>query len=213
MKETLCITRYCSIRDNKLTDAGRIFLNMKGAETADFLKEAYRTLAISYPKFYKMDVLCKLGFLCTEVLLKERDLNEEYGSDRTAIVLANSSSSLTTDRLFQESVSDRENYFPRPSVFVYTLPNLAAGEICIRHKFFGENIFFVSRYFDPDMLCSYVKDTLDNGYADCCIAGWLEADILTYDAFFCLIEKCKTINKGITIFESDTLKNLYSRKL
>ena len=50
--------------------------------------------------------------------------------------------SLDTDMKHQ-SIIDREgDDYAAPSVFVYTLPNVAAAEISIRHHIKGENIWF-----------------------------------------------------------------------
>jgi hypothetical protein len=209
--DDLYITKYCLIRNNKVLTEKGTFFTQESEGRDGFFRALYQNTGYQYPKFYKMDSLSKLGFLCAEILLQDRDLNNDYGSDGTSIVLSNSSSSLETDMIFQDSINDRNNYFPSPSVFVYTLPNLPAGEICIRHKFHGENVFFVTKSFNPAMIHVYASDIIRNGFADCCIAGWLEADFPFYEAFFCLIEKYGSFNNGITIFDVDTVEKLYSR--
>ena len=60
------------------------------------------------------------------------------------MVFANSNSSLDVDIKHNASIADKEKYFPKPAVFVYTLPNIMLGELSIRHLLRGENIFFVS---------------------------------------------------------------------
>jgi len=213
MSGSLYITKSCIIRDNRITVDNVPVFELTGATTTEFRKAAYHFLSPSYAKFYKMDILGKLGFLCSEILINGRDLNREYEKEQTSIILSNSSSSLDTDRNFQRSVNDRSNYFPSPSVFVYTLPNLAAGEICIRHKLYGENIFFITENFDACMMHSYIRDIFASGITECCIAGWLEADLRHYDSMFCLIEKRNAFNNGITIFDVDTLEKIYSRNI
>jgi len=91
----------------------------------DFAKGLYRFMNLKYPKFHKMDELCKLGFLASEILL---DSNTEVGED-TALVFSNRASSLDTDRKHQLSIKDRKDFYPSPAVFVYTLPNIIMGEI------------------------------------------------------------------------------------
>ena len=48
-------------------------------EPADdnFLKTIYKEFKISYPKFYKMDGMARLGFLGAEFLLKDENQTED----------------------------------------------------------------------------------------------------------------------------------------
>jgi 3-oxoacyl-(acyl-carrier-protein) synthase len=117
---------------------GSIVIKKEVVDPSEFLKSSYRELKISYPKFFKMDNLCKLAFLSAEVLLKDAGLSSRYTPAETGLIIQNASSSLETDEKHQESISDRGNYFPSPSVFVYTLPNIMTGEIAIRHKIKGK---------------------------------------------------------------------------
>ena len=95
-------------------------------------------------KFYKMDNLCKLGYVAAEYLLKDTN----YHPKEIGIILANASSSLDTDCKHQAIISKEGDKAASPAVFVYTLPNVVLGEICIRHKIQGENTFFVRRQSD-----------------------------------------------------------------
>lgn len=156
----------------------------KSAENhfSDFAKSAYQHLEISYPKFHKMDALSKLAFLAAEVLLKENP------DPQTALVFANRSSSLDTDLKYQESINDREQYFPSPAVFVYTLPNICTGEIAIRHQLLTENVFFVMENYDEQFLSAYAKILLDSGKATRVLCGWAEILGEEYEAKALLFE-------------------------
>jgi len=134
-----------------------------------------------------MDRLCRLGFLATEILLQGGFNREKYPADQVAIVLANSNASLDTDIRYQETVKT----IPSPSLFVYTLPNIMIGEICIRNHFKGENAFFVFRQFDATFMEQYVSNLLDNHLANACICGWVELLKEEYRAFLMLVEKEK----------------------
>ena len=137
------ITGYCTIRHNQVIVNGDItYFQENFINFADFIKSAFRKEEISYSKFFKMDSLSKLGFLTTEFLLRENGISR-YSKDRIGVVLSNSGSSLDTDMGYFETIRDRNNYYPSPSVFVYTLPNIMIGEICIRNQVNGENSFFV----------------------------------------------------------------------
>lgn len=171
----MLITRYCAVKPPFLLFNGSIVPQQPSADPADFLKSSFRGLNIQYPKFFKMDNLSKLAFLSTEMLLKDLNISSLYPSEKIGIILFNSSSSLETDEKHQESINDRGNYFPSPSVFVYTLPNIMTGEIAIRHKIKGENNVFIAENPDPERIFQMVNELFSNKRVNCCITGWVEA--------------------------------------
>lgn len=183
------ITAYTYIGEGKVFVNKRlIFYQEKIATFAEFIKALYKQEQISYPKFYKMDSLSKLGFMSAELLLRQEKPGR-YEPGSLAVVLANSSSSLDTDISHQNSIRNRSAYFPSPSVFVYTLANIVIGEICIRHGLKGENAFLVSETFNPKQLFGYVSELIDNNRAEACICGWVELLGNDFRAMTALIEK------------------------
>ena len=185
------ISAWCSIRNNT------VILNNKKAvfeenflTFAPFIKALYKKETISYPKFYKMDNLSKLGFLTAELLLKENSVLNKYDKNQIGVVIANSSASLDTDLVHQETIRDRANYFPSPSVFVYTLPNIVIGEICIRNQWKGENAFLVSKKFDPLQIIDYVATLFEHGSIDACLCGWIELLKEDYQSLLMVVERC-----------------------
>ncbi len=121
-------------------------------ENSTWLTCIYRTLGVQYPKFFKMDNLCKAGFLATELIFKGTDIRPEEEKRDWSILLFNKSSSLDNDQLYQETINDPNNYFPSPSVFVYTLSNIVTGEMAIRNKIMGETCSYITEKFDADVL-------------------------------------------------------------
>ena len=185
----MLITGYCTVKPQALRLNGSIVFEDQSHDPAVFLKSCYRNLNLQYPKFFKMDNLSKLGFLAVEYLLKGVHLQERYLPEEIGLVLQNGSSSLETDEKHQESIGDRQNYFPSPSVFVYTLPNIMAGEISIRHKMKGENAVFISQGPDAGQLFDFVSELFLQKRVQCCITGWVEAFHDTLDARLVLVEK------------------------
>lgn len=148
---------------------GKLVYDTAGEENP--LKAAYQQLGAEYPKFYKMDVLSKMAFIGTELLLpflpKDADLENDL-----QLIFANSSASQNTDNLFVESYEQLNN--PSPSLFVYTLPNIVTGELCIRHKWYGENCFFVEETFNPAHFSEWARMALNKGN-NSCLCAWVEA--------------------------------------
>lgn len=106
------------------------------------LTEIYKTHVKDYPKFYKMDTLSRLGFVASELLLQSVEEERFTARDDRAVVFANRSSCLKNDTDYQQTITT-DNYFPSPSLFVYTLPNIVTGEIAIRNRYYGETSFYV----------------------------------------------------------------------
>jgi hypothetical protein len=157
------------------------------ATPTEFLLSAYRHFDLQYPRFYKMDLLSRLGWMAAEVLLCPDWDSSIYRPEEIAIVLSNAHSSLDTDYRYNDTIRD----IPSPSVFVYTLPNIMIGEISIRHGIKGESAFFLSPYFDPLQLAGYTRLLLQQGIANAAIVGWVDLLGDDYKAALFLIERTK----------------------
>src|SRR5579863_923301 len=178
------ITASCVIRNHRIYLDGGLVWEQPPDSLADFLPACYQYFEFQYPKFYKMDQLSKLGWLAAELLLSKGFAETGYRPEDMAVVLSNASSSLDTDYRYFATVAD----IPSPALFVYTLPNIMIGEICIRHKFKGENAFFIMESFDPAFIGTYVRDLMESGNARAGICGWVEVLGDTYTAALFLIE-------------------------
>jgi len=154
------INSYCHISENEFYVNGKKIKSFKSESAAQFYKELYQFLEIDYPKFYKMDDLAKIGFLGTEILKKDFPKISDFKENEIALLFSNNNSSAVTDINFQESYSGGKS--PSPALFVYTLPNILLGEIAIRNKWFGENMFTISEYFDADYFTNYGDILLNN---------------------------------------------------
>ena len=168
------------------------------------ISEYYRLHKIDYPKFFKMDGLSKLGFIASETLLKNKENHFEPCED-TAVICFNSSSSLETDTQYQATISDNNNYFPSPSLFVYTLPNIVTGEIAIRNKFFGETSFYISEEFDEKQIIEIVENAFFDKSTRQVIFAWIE----NYNEIHEILMTLVTKEKCDIEFTSEKLKELY----
>lgn len=134
------------------------------------LTELYRATSGDYPKFFKMDGLCRLGFLAAELLLGDMDNAEkEHG----AIILFNRNGSLITDRNYMRTISG-DSFFPSPALFVYTLANIVTGEIAIRHHIHGETSFHVLSEYDEKAMMETVRETFLTSSPAFILAGWAD---------------------------------------
>jgi len=189
------ITGYCLISEKKVIVNDQLrFYQENFLNFANFIKSLYKLEEINYPKFYKMDSLSKLGFLASELVLKVSSI-KKYREDELGVVLSNSSSSLDTDIVYQNTINDRFNYFPSPSVFVYTLPNIVIGEICIKFNIKGENAFLISETFNGRLICNYVNEMMEKNRVQACLCGWVEYLGDKFETLVMLVEKSGFIDK------------------
>ena len=143
----------------------------EGQEHHSLLTFLYKQMIGNYPKFYKMDGLSRLGFVASEILL-----NAEKGETdkERAIIFFNHSSSIASDRNYKESINDKDNYFPSPSIFVYTLPNIVTGEIAIRNHFHGETSFFILPDKDERMMEEILQASCRDAQSKSFLTGWID---------------------------------------
>ena len=152
------------------------------------LTELYRTHVGDYPKFYKMDGLSKLGFLAAELMTtaeaKAQATETEpqpVETEQRAVILFNHSSSIDTDQQYLASIRP-EDYFPSPSLFVYTLPNIVTGEIAIRHHLHGETSFYNLASRQEPLISQIQQAALADTATRSLITGWIDYED---EAHFC----------------------------
>ena len=143
------------------------------------LTELYRTYVGDYPKFYKMDGLCKLGFLASELLMKCDGDGQPTENEQRAVILFNHSSSIDTDQHYLASILP-EDYFPSPSLFVYTLPNIVTGEIAIRHHLHGETSFYSLASRNEQLMTRIQQAALSDSATTSMITGWIDYEDETH---------------------------------
>lgn len=139
---------------------------------AQFIREEFKSFGESNMKFYKMSDMSKALYVAVERLLKIEGF-EDIAPTRRAIILANSSASLDADIMHQQILNKNLPEGASPAVFVYTLANVAAGEMCIRHKIQGDNTFFIENE-DSGLAERYAITLINQGRADAVICGWCE---------------------------------------
>ena len=158
----------------------------------DLLTELYRTYMKDYPKFFKMDLLSRLGVLATELLVRDEAGRFSPREDR-AVLLFSRSGPLCNDGNYQKTIG-ADDYFPSPALFVYTLANIVTGEIAIRNKYAG------------DTTVSAVRAAFEDRVTTSAVCGWAEAlDPDHFEAVLLLVEQ--DAPDGLP-FDEETIQNL-----
>ena len=194
------ISSFCLIKNNSILLNGEEIFSGNGNDSLSFMVDAYRSLKIDYPKFFKMDNLAKLAFLAAEILLKNNTSLKKIDNIRTGVVILNSSSSLNVDLKFQNSMND----IPSPSLFVYTLPNVMIGEICIKYNIFGENCALITEGFNSCQLIDFVNTVNEEKKMDNFIAGYVNFEENNLLACLMFVENYFHENQ----FDNDTIKKI-----
>ncbi len=205
MENTYYISSYCRIKNNQVIVNDQIILNNKDSVSLSvFFKQIYTFLNTDYPKFYKMDLLCKGAFLAAELITREHPIQQE----NAALIFSNYSSSYVSDKKHADGIFDPENPVASPAVFVYTLPNILMGELSIRHQLHSENIFYIFDRFNAEFLAFHNQQFLNRGKADKILSGWTEVREDSCDIFMYLIEK-----EGKYPHTQETIEKLYTQNI
>lgn len=149
-----------------------------------FSREAFKSRVEANMKFYKMDDLCKLGYLASAWLLD----GIEYGEEECGIVMSGKYGCLDTDIRHQQIIDSEGDSSASPAVFVYTLPNVVAAEISIRHHIKGENIWFWSEDETMSDIKKYASILAASRDLKYCIAAHIDFINGDYFAIFELLE-------------------------
>lgn len=168
------LSEYNEISKIKITN-NQVLINGEEIEIANegkaLLKELYAKYIGNYPKFHKMDLLCQLGFLAIQILLNDF---EQEAKKKLSIALFNTSSSIATDKEYIKTIADKENYFPSPALFVYTLPNIVLSEVAIKEGVNGETTMYLLPERDEKIISEVAKSTFADNEINEMVMGWID---------------------------------------
>ena len=117
-------------------------------------------------RFGRLDRQSQLALLA----VARMNLNvDEIPRDRIGICLAASAGSLSTDVNYWNGRADAGG--PSPTLFAYTLPSAAVGEVAIHFHLTGPNLCLVG---DDKILLPEAADMLNRGEADACVCIYCE---------------------------------------
>jgi len=197
------IDRFVHIQGKTIFKNGEKIFQGIDVDLEKFSIQTYKHLGIDYPKFFKMDKVSRWGFLAAELLVRDNPLLFTVPAEEVGIILSNASGSMDADLEFLKSTEQ----IASPALFVYTLPNIVIGELCIRHGFKGENSFFVMDRFDSQWIGFQVDYTLNEQQASVCLAGWVEVMQEEADVFLYLAHK--NSGKGQMEHTGENIGNCY----
>lgn len=166
----ITIDHWVRITDTDFSKNGTSLLLTPGTSITP--EDGYRQLQYNYPKFFKMDTLCKWAWLAAESLLTHDNspVYESIDKTKIGVVLFTGHGCLDVDKRYKETIAS----IASPALFVYTLPNIMLGEICIRHGIKGEQACLVQERFDTEELAFWVQELMMNKGMNACLCGWVD---------------------------------------
>ncbi len=197
-----CILGYCSIDQCGVCLNGKPFLKNEDQSANDCFDRIYTYAQMQYPRYHKMDMLSKLGFLTAEILMQALpEVKTKHTAFQSAVLMANKWASLHTDHLYWESAQN----IPSPSLFVCTLPNVVSAEICIRHQWKGENHFFIQPQFNPSQMMDYANILFGSQRASFCLLGWVDFFDQQYESILIAVDNSDV---GLLDFTEENVKRI-----
>lgn len=160
-------------------DGVEISIDCKRNKRLDYI---YDMLLEVYPKYYRMDGLCKLGYIASELLVKKIKENEEdfHPLCDAAVIIFSNLGSFESDCRYE---ADLQKGLPRAGDFVYTLPNIIAGEIASKNGIKGLTAVYLIPQKNQMLMDLVVRTAMNAERCRSGIYGWLDFESETkYEA-------------------------------
>jgi 3-oxoacyl-(acyl-carrier-protein) synthase len=122
-------------------------------------------------RFGRMDLMSRLGLMAVELLDAGLESLPPRRKQSVGVCLETFTGSLDTDVRFLQT--------PRPSLFTYTLPSMALGEVCIRYQLQGPVLCLVAPEDASDGVLAEATEWLHQGDAEACLC--FRSEILDRD--------------------------------
>ena len=171
--------RDCEVREMNATNTYSQSESVELSEidcNSDFktyIKGLFASVSEPYMKFSKMDDYCRLGTTAVQLLLDKVGGLSQYDPYEIALIVNTDTGCIESDLAHWDNITADE-YVSSPAIFVYTLPNVVAGEICIKNKIKGEGVTLVGNTDDPKAIVERFCDGTD-----------------TKAAIYLYVDKCK----------------------
>ena len=169
-------------------------LDLRGATLTERLDFIYENQIKSYPKYYRMDGMAKLVFILGELMCQRSNICEETEGSEIAFVMLNASGSYPSDSIHGDLIRkgfDRSS----PANFVYTLPNVGMGEVCIKQKITGEGMFLIEEKFSATRIWDLANLFLTQRKCKAILIGWAEPTQNDGNCIFLMTERDSGLNR------------------
>lgn len=193
MIESLKVIASFEMDQQCIQHNGEVIDEISFTNASETLKERYKKYKLKYPKFHKMDLLSKAVILGNYFIKKAIPKNST-----PLVMLFNESASMQSDlqHIYQYNAYDTAS----PGIFVYTLPNICIGEVCIKNDWKSPSGFllFPKEHFEKYLETVAIEMSKnDSEYA---FTGFVE--VVEDDIFVALsVLQMNKENEGLTAYQ------------
>ena len=151
------------------------------------LTEIYKKSIADNSRFYKMDTFSKLVYVTAALLVK--DELPPHNPEDVSMLVFNKTSSILADRQHLATFRNSDGFYPSPSVFINTLPNVVMGELAVQYGIKGETSFIILPERDDVLIRDITDSVISDSPTRYIITGWADASAENdYEAEFELLK-------------------------
>lgn len=167
------------------------------------LTNAWAAMEVKLPRFVRMDRSSKLVSIAAAPFFKAEGALTTYPKDRIGMVIMGTHGSMDTDQRYLDQLQ-AENH-ASPGLFVYTLPNIALGELSIQHGLHGSGLCLLSDSPDVDQMKNACEILLHDHGMEAVICGWANIFAGSAAATFMVVTTGKDGN-----WDNDELERIFN---
>ncbi|MBP6641937.1 MAG: hypothetical protein KA186_02535 [Flavobacteriales bacterium] len=167
------------------------------------LTKAWTAMEVELPRFVRMDRSSKLVSIAAAPFFAADGALSKYPKDRIGMVIMGTHGSMDTDQRYLDQL-EAENH-ASPGLFVYTLPNIAMGELSIQHGLHGSGLCLLSDAPDIPQLHDACDILLHDHDMEAVICGWSNIFAGSAEATFMVVTAGKEGN-----WDNDELERIFN---
>jgi len=200
--EGMRILSTTTYRNGRFTVDGKELASSTGDIDQD-LTNAWAAMKVELPRFVRMDRNSKLVSIAAAPFFTAEGIITKYPKDRIGMVIMGTHGSMETDQRYLDQLL-AENH-ASPGLFVYTLPNIAMGELSIQHGLHGSGLCLLSEAPDVGQLRDACEILLRDHDMEAVICGWANIFAGSAVATFMVVTTGKEGN-----WDNDELERIFN---
>lgn len=200
--ERMKILSTTTYRNGRFSVDGKELAGSTGDLDRD-LGNAWAAMEVELPRFVRMDRNSKLVSIAAAPFFVPGAALSKYPKDSIGMVIMGTHGSMDTDQRYVEQLQ-AENH-ASPGLFVYTLPNIAMGELSIQHGLHGSGLCLLSDSPDIVQMRDACEILLEDHGMEVLICGWANIFAGSAVATFMVVTTGKEGN-----WDNDELERIFN---
>ena len=170
-------SKYGVVRSLSINPSGFILdgesVEVEGSGAA-LVTGLFRKYLSDGSRFFKMDLFSRLAYVGAGILAKDGLSGCE--ADGVALLVFTLNGSVIADRRHLSTFSEPGEFYPSPSVFINTLPNVVLGEIAVSFGIKGETTLVMLPRRDDGVMERIIGLTAAAAGVSAMICGWVDCE-------------------------------------